>query len=98
MAIGASASLTQSTVNTQITQDATYMRQFYDWVNKKYAEYNANISTVNQQSGAGFTVAADQNQISVFIADLNRIKTLFEGGTPSASNIVNDLGTVLGVS
>jgi hypothetical protein len=98
MAIGGSAGLTQSAVNQQILQDATYLRSVYDWVTKKYSEYNANLSTTNQQTGAGFSAAPDQNQINVFIADLNRVKTLFEGGTPTTSNIVNDLGTVLGIS
>ena len=98
MAIGATATqLTQANVNAQIASDANYLRGVYDWTKRKFAEYNANISTTAQQSAAGFTVAADQNQISVFIADLNRIISLFEGGTPTVSNIVNDLGVVLGI-
>jgi hypothetical protein len=98
MAIGNTATqLTQATVNSQIAADAQYLRGVYDWTKRKFAEYNANISTMTQQSAAGFTVAADQNQLSVFIADLNRLISLFEGGSPSASNIVNDLAIVLGI-
>lgn len=98
MAIGATATMTQSAVNQQIAQDAIYQRQYYDWLKKKYAEYNANLSTATQQSALGFSAAADQNQIDVFIGDLQRQITLFEGGTPSVSTITNDLGVVLGLS
>jgi hypothetical protein len=97
MALGNTAGLTQATVNAQIAADAAYLRGAYDWVKRKFSEYNANISTVNQQSAAGFTLAADQNQLNVFIADLNRIILLFEGGTPSVSNIVNDLAVISGI-
>lgn len=98
MAIGNTATqMTQTAVNAQIAADASYMRGFYDWTKRKFAEYNANLSTAAQQTAAGFTASGDQNQINVFIADLNRVIALFEGGTPTVSNIVNDLGVVLGI-
>lgn len=99
MAIGNTATqMTQTAVNAQIAADASYMRGFYDWCKRKYAEYNANLSTAAQQTAAGFTASGDQNQIDVFIADLNRLIQLFEGGAPSTSTITNDLGVVLGIS
>lgn len=98
MAIGNTVGLTAATVNAQIAADAAYQRQFYDWCKRKFAEYNANISSAAQQTAAGITAAADQNQLDVFIGDLFRIITLFEGGTPTVSNIVNDLSVISGIS
>jgi hypothetical protein len=97
MALGNTATMTQATVNAQIAADVAYLRGIYDWTKRKFSEYNANLSTAAQQSAAGFTQAPDQNQINVIIADLNRIVTLFEGGTPTPSNIVNDLAVVSGI-
>lgn len=99
MAIGNTATqMTQAAINAQLAADAQFQRNYYDWLKRKFAEYNANLSTAAQQSAAGFTAAGDQNQINVFIADLNRQIQLFEGTVPTASTITNDLGVVLGVS
>ena len=98
MALGNTATMTQASVNAQLAADANYQRGYYDWLKRKYSEYQANLSSAAQQQAAGFTAAGDQNQIDVFLADLVRQITLFEGGTPTASNIVNDLSVILGIS
>jgi len=97
MALGNTAVLTQATCNAQFAADAAYLRGIYDWVKRKFSEYNANLSTAAQQTAAGFTASADQNQIDVLIGDFNRIITLYEGGTPTASNIVNDIAVISGI-
>lgn len=97
MALGNTATMTTASVNAQLAADAAYQRGYYDWLKRKFAEYNANLSTTTQQTNAGFTAAADQNQISVFIADLNRQIALFEGNVPTASTITNDLAVISGI-
>ena len=97
MALGNTATMTTASVNAQLAADAAFQRQYYDWLKRKFAEYNANLSTAAQQQAAGFSAAADQNQIDVFLADLNRQILLFEGGAPTASTITNDLAVILGI-
>jgi hypothetical protein len=93
--VGASAGLSKAVIDTQIQQDALYVRQFYDWAKHKYSVYNGNItpnvSTYYPQSG-------DQSVVTTFSANLNRLINIFEGGTQATGeNIVNDLAGVLGV-
>ena len=97
MALGNTATMTTASVNAQLAADAAFQRQYYDWLKRKFAEYNANLSTAAQQQAAGFSAAADQNQIDVFLGDLNRQIILFEGGAPTTSTITNDLAVILGI-
>ena len=81
-----------------LQNDAQQLRTFIDWANDRYNAYNQNLSTTTQQSNAGFTVTADQNTITAFIGDLNRIITLAGGTLPaSATNMRFDLQAILGI-
>jgi hypothetical protein len=97
VALGNTAQLNLASINQQLASDAQFQRSYYDWLKRKFAEWNATLSTAAQQSSFGITAAADQNQLNVFIGDLNRQILLFEGGSPSVSNIVNDLAQLLGI-
>jgi hypothetical protein len=98
MALGNTANLTLASINGQLASDAQFQRAYYDWLKRKFAEWNATLSTAAQQSAFGITAAADQNQVNVFIADLNRQIMLFEGAAPTQSTITNDLAQLLGIS
>ena len=81
-----------------LQSDAQQLRTFIEWAQSRYNAYNQNLSTTAQQSAAGFTVTADQNTITAFIGDLNRIVTLAGGTLPSsATNMTYDLQAVLGI-
>jgi len=98
MAVGNTALVTQDTFNAQLGVDAQYLRGVYDWLKRKSAEYtvNAGSSAILEAPPYNLT-AADANTALLFMGDLNRIITLFEGGVPSASNIVDDLAALLGL-
>jgi hypothetical protein len=73
------------------------MRTFIQWANATYQALNQNLSTTTQQTNAGFTAVADQNAITAFIGDLNRICQLTSGTLPStATNMTFDLQAILG--
>ena len=96
MAVGYTANLTtKAQADAQIGADAAYMRTIYDWLKRKYAEYNGNLVP---QITAIYTVVGDQNIANTFIADLNRLINIFEGGTQATGeNIVNDIAVCLGI-
>lgn len=79
--------------------DAAQMLAFLQWAQRRYNAYNQNLSTTTQQSNAGFTVTADQNTITAFIGDLNRLQQLMTGTLPTtATNMQFDAQAILGVS
>lgn len=79
-----------------LQNDAQQMRTFLDWVSDRYQSYNQNLSTVAQQTAAGFSAAADQNAISAFIGDLNRLKLISSNQATSAADMRFDLTAILG--
>ena len=99
MAAGNTALITQASFNQQLGADAAYLRSVYNWLKTKSAEYTVNAGSLAVLEAAPYSyVAADANAILVFEGDLARLITQFEGGTPAASNIVNDMASLLGVS
>jgi hypothetical protein len=98
MPLGNTATLNLASINGQLASDAQFQRAYYDWLKRKFAEWNATLSTSAQQNAFGITAAGDQNQVMVFIADLQRQIDLFEGRVPTASTITNDLAQLLGIS
>lgn len=98
MAAGNTALITRANFDQQLGVDATYLRSVYDWLKRKSAEYTVNAGSLAVLEAAPYSyVAADANAILVFQGDINRLITLFEGGVPAASNVVNDVATLLGV-
>lgn len=101
MAVGQNVNLTNNaSVNNQLAADAANIQQFILWAQRKYNQYNANLSTTTQQQAAGFSAAGDQATITSFIGDLNRIQTWLTGGTGIAlgENVLNDMNALLGIS
>jgi hypothetical protein len=81
-----------------LQNDAQQMRTFIQWVGARYNAYNQNLSTGAQMTAAGISVTADQNTVTAFIGDLNRLLTLMGGTLPgSATNMTFDLQAVLGI-
>lgn len=80
-----------------LQNDAQQLRTFLDWVSDRYQAYNQNLSTTPQQTAAGFSVAADQNTITAFIGDLNRLKLISSNQATSATDMRFDLQAVLGI-
>jgi hypothetical protein len=80
-----------------LQNDAQQLRTMLDWVNARYQAYNQNLSTAAQQTAAGFTVVADQNTITAFIGDLNRLKLISSNQATTAADMRFDLQAVLGV-
>lgn len=85
-------------LNSQLGADAVYMRQFYDWLKRKSSEYTVNVgSAANLQAAPYSMSAADANAAMVWVGDLARLITYFEGTLPVASNVVNNMAALLGV-
>lgn len=81
-----------------LQNDAQQLRTIIQWVNARYQAYNQNLSTAAQMTAAGITVTADQNTITAFIGDLNRLVQLTGGTLPTtATNMTYDLQAVLGI-
>jgi hypothetical protein len=80
-----------------LQNDAQQLRTLLDWVSDRYQSYNQNLSTVAQQTAAGFSVVADQNAITAFIGDLNRLKLISSAQATSAADMRFDLTAILGV-
>ena len=85
-------------LNTQLGQDAVYMRQFCDWLKRKSAEYTVNIGSAAALQAAPYSMTSgDANAAMVLVGDLARLITYFEGTLPVASNVVNNMAAALGV-
>ena len=84
-------------VQQALLNDAQQMRVFLGWINDRYQAYNQNLSTVAQQTAAGFTLAGDQAAITAFIGDLNRLRLISSGQATTAADMRYDLQAVLGV-
>jgi hypothetical protein len=80
-----------------LQNDAQQMRTFLDWINDRYQSYNQNLSTTAQQTAAGFSVTADQNTITAFIGDLNRLRLISSNQSTSAADMRYDLTAILGI-
>lgn len=80
-----------------LQNDAQQLRTLLDWVSDRYQAYNQNLSTVAQQTAAGFSVTADQNTITAFIGDLNRIKLIASNQATTAADMRFDLQAILGI-
>lgn len=81
-----------------LQNDAQQMRTFLRWAQDRYNAWNQNMSTAAQMTAAGITVTADQNTITAFIGDLNRLQQLMTGTLPAnATNMQFDLQAVLGI-
>lgn len=81
-----------------LQNDALQLRQFIQWANARYNAYNQNLSTATQMTNAGISVTDDQNTVTAFIGDLNRLVQLTGGTLPaSATNMTFDLQAVLGI-
>ena len=94
--VGNTSLLNATIANNQIAADNAYLRQFYDWLKRKYSEYNTNLIANNNYT-TFWTVAADQTTVNTWVADLNRLINIFEAGTQSVGqNIVNDMAAILG--
>lgn len=79
--------------------DAAQILAFLQWAQRRYNAYNQNLSTAAQMTAAGFSATADQNTITAFIGDLNRLQQLMTGTLPAtATNMQFDAQAVLGVS
>lgn len=80
-----------------LQNDAQQLRTLLDWVSDRYQAYNQNLSTTAQQSAAGFTAVADQNAITAFIGDLNRLRLISSNQATTAADMRFDLQAVLGI-
>ena len=80
-----------------LQNDAQQLRTIIDWVNARYQSYNQNLSTAAQQTAAGFSATADQNTITAFIGDLNRLKLISSNQATTAADMRFDLTAVLGI-
>jgi hypothetical protein len=80
-----------------LQNDAQQMRTFLDWIADRYQSYNQNLSTQAQQVAAGFSVTADQNTITAFIGDLNRLRLISSGQSTTAADMRYDLTAILGI-
>lgn len=80
-----------------LQNDAQQLRTFLDWVSDRYQSYNQNLSTAAQQTAAGFSQVADQNAITAFIGDLNRLKLISSNQATSAADMRFDLTAILGI-
>lgn len=81
-----------------LQNDAQQLRTLIQWVNARYTAWNQNMSTAAQMTAAGITVVADQNTVTAFIGDLNRLVQLTGGTLPAAAtNMTFDLQAVLGI-
>lgn len=81
-----------------LQNDAQQMRTVLRWAQDRYNAYNQNLSTAAQMSAAGFTAQADQNTITAFVGDLNRLQQLMTGTLPAqATNMDYDLQAILGI-
>jgi hypothetical protein len=80
-----------------LQNDAQQLRTTLDWIADRYQSYNQNLSTVAQQTAAGFSVTADQNTITAFIGDLNRLRLISSNQSTSASDMRYDLTAILGI-
>lgn len=97
MAVGNTASISASSINSQVAADAAYMYDFYKWCKKRYGQWNGNVTGALMTS---LTISAgDQATINTVSADMNRLINIFEGGTQTVGeNIVNDCVAVMGIS
>ena len=81
-----------------LQNDAQQLRTLIQWVNARYQAYNQNLSTAAQMTAAGISVTADQNTLTAFIGDLNRLVQLTAGTLPaSATDMTFDVQAVLGI-
>lgn len=80
-----------------LQNDAQQLRTFLDWVSDRYQSYNQNLSTAAQQTAAGFSQVADQNAITAFIGDLNRLKLISSNQATTAADMRFDLTAILGI-
>ena len=80
-----------------LQNDAQQMLGFIQWAKKRYQAYNQNLSTVAQMNAANITVTADQNTVTAFIGDLNRIIQVSSGIATTSVDMVFDAQAILGV-
>lgn len=80
-----------------LQNDAQQLRTFLDWVSDRYQSYNQNLSTAAQQTAAGFSATADQNTITAFIGDLNRLKLISSNQATTPADMRFDLTAILGI-
>ena len=82
-----------------LQNDAQQMRTVLRWAQDRYNAYNQNLSTAAQMTAAGISATADQNTVTAFVGDLNRLQQIMTGTLPaSATNMQFDLQAVLGIA
>lgn len=88
-----------STINQAIVQDANFIGQFLQQLEKRNIQWATTCNTTAQLSGFGITTATDQLEIIRVVNDLAAIQSyIYTAQDSSGRTMVNDMAAVQGVN